>query len=184
MKHYISSLFIVSLITFTTNIYAQTDKEISDRSSILDRIYTGGNVGFQFGDITNIQVAPIIGYRVTNDFSAGLGIQYQYTKYKLFTPALSSNNYGTSVFTRYRIKSPLFLQAEYEYLNYEILTSAVESERSSLTSFFVGGGISQPINANAAFTMIVMYNLSYDATDINGVYSSPLRISGGINLGF
>lgn len=176
---------VITFIVTTLSVSAQTDKEISDRSSFLDRAYVGGNVGFQFGDITNVQIAPLAGYRVTNDFSVGLGIQYQYTKNKRYTPALTSNNYGTSVFARYRIKAPFFLQAEYEYLNYELTSiPSFEKSRRSLSSLFVGGGISQPINANAAFTLSVLYNLSYDETDLTSPYSSPLKISGGINLGF
>jgi len=176
-------LFIL-FITLSLSISAQTDKEIQDNSSFLDRVFVGGNLGLQFGDITNVQIAPIAGYRVTNDFSAGVGVQYQYIKYKRFAPALTSNNYGTSVFARYRVKDPFFLQVEYEYLNYEYYVTASEPLRSSLSSLFVGGGISQPINANAAFTLSVLYNLSYDETDLNSPYSSPLRVSGGINLGF
>ena len=177
-------LFIL-FITISLSVTAQTDKEIQDNSSFLDRVFVGGNLGLQFGDITNVQVAPIVGYRITNDLSAGLGVQYQYTKNKRINPAVVSNNYGTSIFTRYRVKAPFFLQAEYEYLNYEVtFVPSFETERRSVSSLFVGGGISQPINENAAFTLSVLYNLSYDETDINSPYSSPLRISGGINLGF
>lgn len=184
MKQKVSILLLATLFVLSLNVSAQTDKEIQDNSSFLERVYVGGNLGLQFGDVTNIQIAPIVGYRITNDFSAGVGVQYQYTKLKRFAPALTSNNYGASVFTRYRIKSPFFLQAEYEYLNYENFISATEKSRRSISSIFVGGGISQPIGANAAFTLSVMYNLSYDETDINSPYSSPLRIGGGINLGF
>ena len=184
MKRKIQHLLVIAFIGMNLSLSAQTDREIQDNSSFLDRVFVGGNLGLQFGDVTNVQVAPIIGYRVTNDFSAGVGVQYQYLKYKRFVPALSSNNYGTSVFARYRVEDPLFLQAEYEYLNYEYHVTTLESQRSSLSSVFVGGGISQPLGGNAAFTLSVMYNLSYDATDVNSPYNSPLRVGGGINLGF
>jgi len=184
MKKSNGYLLTLLLSIMVMSVSAQTDKEVNNRSSVLDRIYTGGNIGLQFGDVTNIQIAPIIGYRVTNDFSAGVGVQYQYIKFKRFTPELTSNNYGTSVFARYRIKSPIFLQAEYEYLNYEYYVIASESLRSTLSSIFVGGGISQPLGGNASFTLMAMYNLSYDEADLTSPYSSPLRITGGINLGF
>ncbi len=181
----ITPILVIVLLVMSFTLSAQTDKEIQDNSSFLDRVYVGGNLGLQFGDITNVQVASIVGYRVTNDFSAGLGVQYQYTKNKRFSPALTSNNYGASIFTRYRIKSPFFLQVEYEYLDYEItFIPSFETERRSVSSLFAGGGITQPISANAAFTLLVLYNLSYDQTDLTSPYSSPLRVSGGINLGF
>jgi len=184
MKRKIQHFLVITFIGMSFSLSAQTDKEIQDNSSFLDRVFVGGNLGLQFGDVTNVQIAPIVGYRVTNDFSAGVGVQYQYIKFKRFVPALTSNNYGASVFARYRVKAPFFLQAEYEYLNYEYFVTASESLRSSLSSVFVGGGISQPLGGNAAFTLSVMYNLSYDATDLNSPYSSPLRVTGGINLGF
>lgn len=185
MKRKIQHLLVVTFIGLSFSLSAQTDKEIQDNSSFLDRVFVGGNLGLQFGDITNVQIAPIVGYRITNDLSAGIGLQYQYTKNKRINPAIVSNNYGTSIFTRYRVKDPFFLQAEYEYLNYEVtFIPSFETERRTASSLFVGGGITQPIGANAAFTLSVMYNLSYDETDVNGPYSSPLRIGGGINLGF
>ena len=185
MTKKINLLLLVAMFIISVNVSAQTDKKIQNNSSFLDRVFFGGNLGLQFGDVTNVQISPIAGYRVTNDFSTGLGIQYQYIKNKRINPAITSNNYGMSIFTRYRIKEPFFLQAEYEYLNYEVtFLRSFEKQRRSISSIFVGGGISQPIGKNAAFTLSVLYNLSYDETDITSPYSSPLRISGGINLGF
>ena len=37
-----------------------------------DRIFVGGNLGLTFGTITNIEIAPLIGYMLTPSWSAGV----------------------------------------------------------------------------------------------------------------
>ena len=183
MKENTSFAFLLLMLFASINVSGQTDKKIQNNSSFFDRVYVGGDLGLQFGDITNVKVAPIFGYRVNNDLSVGLGIQYQYTRFKNFAPALTSNNYGTSLFTRYQIKAPFFLQAEYEYLNYQYFVRASEKVRKAVSSFFVGGGVLQPIGRNAVFTISVMYNLSYEQGDLTSPYNSPFKINAGINFG-
>ena len=47
------------------------------------RIICGGGFGFGFGSVTNIeQLSPIVGYRFTDQFSAGIGLGYQYFSIK------------------------------------------------------------------------------------------------------
>ena len=49
--HKKQSVLALAFILLGLSAFAQTDKEISDRSSFMDRVYVGGNVGFQFGNI-------------------------------------------------------------------------------------------------------------------------------------
>jgi hypothetical protein len=152
-----------------------------------ERIVTGGGLGLGFGSqVDYISISPLVGYRVTERFLAGTGITYRYTKYKYYTPALKLVDWGFNPFLRYTIFSNIFLQAEYEYLNYEFPTSPEESIRKEFNSFLAGGGFVQPIGDKAAFYITALYNFSY-VEPLSGQYSpyySPLILRAGVTVGF
>lgn len=163
------------------------EEELDEQSNWQDRIFTGGGFGLSFSrEIDFVSVSPLIGYRINQRLAAGVGLQYQYAKYKLFNPDFTTNNYGASVFTRYNFYGPLFLHAEYEYLNYEFRVSIAESERRGYNSIFGGGGLFQPLGRNAGLFVTVLYNFSYNTPGPNDFfpYDSPWVIRAGITAGF
>jgi len=187
-------LLIVSILICCTLIAeAQNKRRKSDNENSLEgvpfkeRIVTGGGFGLGFGSTQDfISVSPMIGYKITQKFLAGTGVTYRYTKYKFFTPAIKLTDYGISPFLRYTIFSNVFLQTEFEYLNYEFPTVGTETTRKAFTGFLAGGGFFQPIGNKAALYVLALYNFSY--TDPKpGEYSpyySPLIFRVGINFGF
>ena len=56
---------------------------------------------------------------VTEKFSTGIRLVYRYTNDTRGVDDVSGTDWGGSLWGRYFIKSGLFAQAEYEYLNYE-----------------------------------------------------------------
>src|SRR5688572_5075953 len=48
------------------------------------RLIYGGGLGLSFGTITAVGVAPVLGYRITDNFAAGIGLGYQYLRVKDF----------------------------------------------------------------------------------------------------
>ncbi|MEL7005874.1 MAG: hypothetical protein AAFN93_24565 [Bacteroidota bacterium] len=185
MKNLAQFILLVFGLFSTTFVIAQNANDINENSDFRDRVFIGGNLGLSFGDITNIQIAPIIGYRVTNEFAVGLGPQYQYTRIRLNRGSdVTSNNYGFNAFARYNLVQPFFAQVEYEYLNFEFIRLDLTTTRSNFSSVLIGGGISQPIGSRAFFNLTVLYNVLYDQNDLESPYDSPLVIRAGINLGF
>jgi len=163
------------------------EEEMSDKPTFRERIFTGGGFGLSFSNYYDfISVSPLIGYKVTPKLAAGIQVQYRYTKYKEFTPKFSTNDYGISPFVRYSIYAPIFLQAEYEYLNYEYPITTSESIRKTYNSFLAGGGFFQPIGRHAGFYAVAMYNFSYRAANYGEVtpYNSPLVLRVGVTAGF
>ena len=53
-------------------------KEEKQKGFDISRLVVGGGIGLGFGDITSISVSPMVGYRITDNFSAGVGFGYQY----------------------------------------------------------------------------------------------------------
>jgi len=149
-----------------------------------DRIYFGGNLGFQFGTITNVEVSPIVGYRINERLSAGLGVTYIYYKIDFDNrPDFETNIYGGRLFGRYRITDQIFAQAEYESLNLEFFDiNDGRVKREWVPGLFVGGGFFQPIGKNAGFSIMALYNLIFD--EQRSPYNDPLVLRIGFSVGF
>lgn len=149
-----------------------------------DRWYFGGGLGAGFGDVTFVTVAPFAGYRVTDDFSVGAGLQYRYRHDDRFGRDLNTTDYGGSLFARHRVTGPFFVQGEYEYLSYQYFNSRSEKARTGVSSLLAGGGISQPLGSHASFFALALYNFSYAGYSAPAPYSSPWVIRFGVGIGF
>jgi hypothetical protein len=147
-----------------------------------DRIYFGGGGGFSAGsNQTNISLSPQVGYKITDRYSAGVGIIYQYVKIK--QPSFTFSNYGWSVFNRYQITQQFFGYAEFERLNFEYPVSLERTERSSFNSLLVGAGYAEQLGGKASFSIMALYNVLYDESEIPRPYNSPWVIRAGIGIG-
>ncbi len=71
---------LISLLTFSNCVLPQSGKNISqERVPFKDRISIGGALGLGFGSNSIlVDISPIIGYSVTNNFVVGLGLTYKY----------------------------------------------------------------------------------------------------------
>jgi hypothetical protein len=144
------------------------------------RVYYGGTVLVSFGDVTRIGIYPMIAYKFTPKLSLGAEVGYEWLKYDNFDE--TANNYGGSVFTRYRLIPRLYAHAEYQMVNYEIFTSTTTSERDWVPFLLLGGGFSQPMGKNAWSYIEVLFDV---LNDDNSPYDDgePF-ISIGVGVGF
>ena len=140
----------------------------------LDNFFTGGNLGAQFGDLTMINISPLLGYRVTERVSVGTRGIYQYVNWRPVD--FTSHVLGGALFGRYFIMENLFAHAEYEVINGHFGPSG---GRSNIESFFLGGGYLYQLGGNTSLGVMALYDF------INSRYS-PYRnpiIRIGFNIG-
>jgi long-subunit fatty acid transport protein len=123
-----------------------------------EKVYTGGGLGLQFGTVTLINVAPDIGYKITERYSAGVGLRYMYFADKRYIPPYEQNIYGGSVFNRFIVTNFFFLHGEYEVLNGP-WNRSFPDQRFNLNNIWVGGGLSQG-SGNASIHIMVLWNLN------------------------
>ena len=179
--------FIVLILGFILTVspgllMAQDDDAKGDFWS---RVFTGGNLGLQFGNLTYIDVSPLVGYRITDRIHAGIGVTYIYYKYKDDFLQFETSVYGGRIFGRYYFLENLFGHTEYELLNLEIpqeilSTGEVVLDRDFITSVFAGGGYAQELGPNTALVLMLLFNLTEEQYS---PYENPvIRI--GINVGF
>lgn len=187
-----SSRFLIVFALCCLSIIAFGQNE--QGASFKDKVFFGGGFGAGFGDYTYVNVSPIIGYKVSPKLSTGIRITYQYTTFKYQDiqageeKKYQGNDFGIGAFARFSIYGPLYLQAEYEHLNYDGLYYDGSSSRTNFDSFMAGGGIAQPIGGKAFLFFTAMYNFSYDNFNSSNAYrapyDSPWVIRVGVTAGF
>jgi hypothetical protein len=186
MKKLIFFLFL-SIVSYTST-YAQDPIVIKQDSSVRDldeeqdvrdlpfrqRIRIGGGVGgLQFGNPTVISVSPMVGYQATNDFTVGLALDYQYTKYSYSN---AFNLYGPRLFGQYRLQflegvlSKAFAQAEVQKYYGSFAGQSLNYDTQALAGLGIGFG---------GFQITALYNLTYNANSLSSPYGSPIVIRVG-----
>lgn len=197
MKSLIALPFVVLMVCMDCRAEAAVNDE--EALSFRERIFFGGNFGLQLGTITNIELSPLVGYKITPDFSAGTGIRYEFYrtsgKYSYYQNSYSTSIYGSSVFTRYMFfrdlgeklrlgtGSALFAHAEYEVLSlekkyFEYPPPPPDTEgRFIVQSVLVGGGLFQPVGRRGGVLFMVLWNLN---ESFDSPYSNPIMRVGFI----
>lgn len=153
--------------------------------SFADRSYFGGNLALSFGTYTYIDVSPLWGYMVNRDLSVGAGATYIYSsrEYIDFTGSkfrVDANLYGGRGFARHRVFNDVYIHAEFESINNEVLTITGETVREWVPGFFLGAGIFQPAFGRGGVNIFVMYNLMHD--EFKSPYGSAWVIRAGFTL--
>lgn len=150
-------------------------------------VYSGG-LGLSFGDYTDIGIFPMIGYRITDHFVAGIGLGYEYLRIKnpdndVYTYAngvstyvsnpLKVNIFTPSVWTRYKLLDNIFVEGRFEeeFQHYKYLVSAIDpndpnvsiavpaTETHNTPVLLLGGGYCQPVGGNVSLTVSLLYDV-------------------------
>jgi hypothetical protein len=200
MKNFRFCLMFLGLFTplisqAQSNIQSQSGENIQSSAKTIARTYSdtllqpkifyGGGFGLVFGDVDYFEIWPMIGINLTQALSVGVQFLYRHRKDKRYQQTLTTDDYGTTLFGRYRFSSPFYLQAEYEYLDYQYYVSTINgltTKRDNLSSFMAGGGVYQAVGANTSVYATVLYNFSYDQN--YSPYYGPWITRFGIGVGF
>lgn len=192
-------------------VYSSSGKPINEKRKFKDepdgfdpsKIIWGGTFVLGAGSgVTNLGISPILGYRLTDNFSAGIGTGYQYLKIKNAYSILNaqgleeSKSFSTStlnfnIWARYVVWNNIFVHVQPEINSLEIPKPdtvftpthayiAYSKERIFVPSMLVGGGIRQPITERVSFVGMILYDVLKDE-------NSPYRgidLRFGINVGF
>jgi hypothetical protein len=156
----------------------QANETYGSNDSWKDRMIYGGNIGGSLGNVSSFfMIQPMVGYKITDKFQAGLcplyiysSRTYQFTSGKNFTQSI--NAFGPGVFSRYLINDNIFAHVEYLGLSYKIYDELSGLDVSKFSnSAFVGGGY---MPGGTGVYIVVLYDLLYDSK--TSFYSNPLDI--------
>jgi len=176
------------------------------------RLIFGGGLGLAFGSVTNVYIAPSVGYRITDRFAAGVSLGYNYYKEKDAFSTYNQNTsqqkymdftqsiYTGSVWGRYILIPNIMLQAEFEVnniTNYDFTQTVFDKDgwatypknRLTIPSLLLGGGYRQPIGKTSSFFVLAMYDVLQDIPantrkDVNGSSYSISPYANRIDLRF
>ncbi|MES2731023.1 MAG: hypothetical protein V4714_04715 [Bacteroidota bacterium] len=173
MKNISTYLIVLFLLLGASSLYAQEDstanktdtnapiaKPRKERFSLKDKLVLGGTMGLGFNP-TNINLSPVLGYKVTDDLVLGLGVTYMYTSIRYYGVKYDYSVYGGRLYGRQKVFENFYAQAEYEVLNVENYTSLDPTSRKWIGAPLVGATYVQPLGARSSIVISVLFNLNY-----------------------
>ena len=188
-------VWLLLLVAFLQQAQAQDVVEETQKKGFQrDKMFMGGNFGLTFGDYTLINISPQLGYRFTDFFAAGIGVNGQYISIKdrLWNGDLyskfSRGVVGLNVFGRVYPISQVMLQvqpeANYVFGKNKFYDSdppqVYKSDALIAPSLLVGGGAVLPAG-RSAMIISVFYDVLQDK---NSPYGRRPIYNFGYNFGF
>jgi hypothetical protein len=188
-------ILIFGLLLLSPALFSQVEERVpptgkdhpdKEKLTFKERLVFGGDIGLSFGTITYIKLAPVIGYRLTDRLTAGLGPIYIYEKYKYYN--LESSTYGGKVVASFTILrgsdiglnvgiGNIMLHAENEVINVEPLFQYLTTgdyffgNRLWIDNLLLGGGISQPISGRFSVSVFILWDVTQNQYS---PYSNPI----------
>ena len=176
-KHKMQKRIVLLCLLLSFAGVAQAQESDFSQLPIRQRLVFGGNFGAAFGSATQVNISPLIGYRVTERFTAGVGLIYMYTNYKAYN--YKELIYGTNIFARLSIFPKLYLHGELELMNVEDrITNSYDGERIYIINMPIGIGYSQSVAGRLSVNYSILYNVNQS---VYTPYRNPIiRIGIGI----
>jgi hypothetical protein len=177
---------VIALLPFAAQAQTEPDpvkvQEVPPRPPMKERLFWGGAVGLGFGDVDYVEISPLIGLRVNPKVDVGLAVTYRWRNDDFYD--ISTTDYGSSLFGRFRVWQNLFLEADWEYLNWEYVRADLSESRETTSSFLAGAGYYLPLGGRTSMAVSALYNFSYDENDPMQPYGDPWVIRAGFAVGF
>jgi hypothetical protein len=176
-------IFLFTALGLCAN--AQQKQQSGER--FIDRLYFGGNFGLNFGTgFTMVEASPLVGYKLTEKFSVGVGVTYIYYKQKIdfynTTYTYETSIYGGNIFARYFFLENIFAHAETGALNLDVPQPfyPYTLHREWVQNLLLGGGYRSMIGESASFVIMILYDV---IDDPNSPYQNPIfRVGFGIGM--
>ena len=154
----------------------------SPESEYATRVFYGGTVGFSFGSTFRISVQPMVGLVFTPKLSGGVKVGYEYVRQEANGLTTTWNNYGASLFGRFRFVPRAYLHAEFAYVSYGAKIGEHTFDRYWVPFLFLGGGYIQPISRSASLFVEVLFDVLQDADSPYEQWTPWVSI--GVSVGF
>lgn len=181
-------LYIILFFATQHIVFSQESRPIApvthtaipkDFNSIKERLYFGGNVGAWFGSTTYVNLSPLVGCKITKQFSLGGGFTYNYYSQTYGTQKYTSTIYGGNTFARYLVFENAFVQVGWDHLSVPDFYSPIYNSRVWIDNILLGGGYRQKFSERGSFVAAIFYNVNQTPLS---PYPNPI-IQIGFNIG-
>ena len=191
-------IFTSLLLGFVVNAQEEdsyvSSEPLKPASSFKDKLFTGGNFGFNISNgLMYLEISPLLGYKINDKLSAGILGKYVYLGgINSSSPFRSFKYYGGGVFSRYKVTESIIATAEYELLNVEDLNpnSGNYGERTLSNVLLLGAGYNNTIGNNFNLQIYLLYdviddpNSPYRFNYLFGPNGIPIVYRIGFSVGF
>lgn len=184
---FFTALFLLFSVALSAQIAAPSTntpekKEVREGGFDRHNLFTGGNFGLQLGQSTYFELSPNIGYKVSERFRPGVGLNYQYWRQKDQTAGnVSQSIVGWRAFGSYTILENIIGYGEYENLRIKF-----QNQNVYVSNVWAGLGYRQWLGENSAIDMMVLYNTMYNEGSQGirpALYGSPWNLKMGVIIG-
>jgi len=176
----------------------QTDSYFDESGDFKHRLWYGGTFGinyttsiYGYGQFY-VSVNPLVGYKITKNFSVGprLGLSYTTGKTPVTSSAVVNANYtdfSVGLFARYKVFNHFFVHVETNQNNiqninyYDPNTNTLSYVRNWQTNNYIGAGYSS--GGIFGYEIMILYNLSVNPNDPND-YRAQIEPRIGFNYNF
>ena len=168
-------------------------RDAAPQIPLKDRLWYGlglqGNYqGSGFTSTFVLGLAPMVGYKFSERFSAGPRVSGTVAFYRarLIPNQVEKANpidWSVGVFARYRIAREFFAHVEYAMQNEAFIftdASGLVIDREVNNAFYIGGGYSSPLSETVGLEISLNYYLNQPIDD----FRNPLNYRFGINYRF
>jgi hypothetical protein len=187
MKNILSIILICFLINTVNaqNIYNSSGRKVAKKPTKksgfdIDKLVVGGDFRLSAGQGVNLGIAPMLGYKIFDNFYGGVRIGLNYSsfiaRFNGTLPngtnrfAFKSTDYSGSIWMRYVFLQNFYAHLEAEFNSYKAWSDQVwdydknefYNERLSAPSILVGVGMRQPINDRVSLNATILYDLLQD----------------------
>ena len=173
------TLVIIVLVSFNFDAEAQRDRNKNNRNNTEDyfdesgvgsfRFWYGGGIGLNFGSGLNssqfnFSISPIVGYKVTPEFSIGPRVELSYSHIRVGAgnnvERFNFLDYGVGAFSRYKLFPQFFAHAEYQIESRRF----TDGTRDSRNNFFLGGGYTS--GGQIGYEVSILWNFLEETADL------------------
>jgi|WetSurMetagenome_2_1015567.scaffolds.fasta_scaffold09026_8 hypothetical protein len=192
-------IIIFGLLFISSSLSAQIEEPVNpeqskqkEKTRFIDKLVFGGDIGLSFGTITYIKLEPVVGYKITPRFTAGIGPIYIFEKYKNYN--LQSSTYGGKAIASFTILrgtesggvfplGNLLLHAENEIVSVEPLYERITQigtqyyyeyffgSRKVIDNLLLGFGLTQPIAGRFSVSIFALWDVTQSPYS---PYSNPI----------
>ncbi|SFD11527.1 hypothetical protein SAMN05518672_101549 [Chitinophaga sp. CF118] len=199
MKRLLLCFLLVTTVQLVQAQYYKTDTTAAPATPAASkkfdasRLIIGGSLGLSFGDYTNLNISPLIGYRISQLFAAGININAQYgsERFRDYNNYTTQRNqytiFGGGIWGRVYPLDFLFIHVQPEYnfvsmksTDYTNDPKVTVTDHYGVPSLLMGAGYSQPVGGRAAFSIMALYDVLQDT---RSPYQNGLILRIGASLG-
>ncbi|MDR6565255.1 MULTISPECIES: hypothetical protein [Chitinophaga] len=193
MKRLLICFFFLAGVQLAHAQYYKTDTA-TRKGFDPSRLVLGGSLGMVFGDVTNVDISPLVGYRFSDYIAAGVNINAQYGQYKLwdYDRVAQRDKYtifGGGIWGRVYPIPMVFIhiQPEYNFVTQNSTVYPLNGDKQTfktnygVPSLLVGAGYTQSVGGRVGIGISILYDVIQDN---RSPYNNSLIYRVGAGLGF